>query len=256
MRLQRCHCKVIKPVDLYDACLTFREDVPFFLEETRGAKGPVLELMCGTGRVSIPLLETRVPLTCADTSEEMLDVLRDKLRVRGFDGPVMTLDELAQSPGKFALIITSLGEFTRLTGSDAQSGALKLISEKLDKRGAAICTLDNRYFRTRDARGGKKLLGKYPLRGCEGKVVAAWTREKYDAQSRILTTDYDFEQYRLPSVLETVAEYRVEERMIEPQEFEEMARQSGLKVNAVYGNFRRMAFDARRSRVAVFVLTA
>lgn len=242
-------------VDLHDACLTLKEDIPFFLEEASRVKGPVLELMCGTGRVSIPLLEAGVPLTCADTSEEMLAVVRDKLQVRGIDAPVMTLDELGYSSGKFALVITSLGEFTRLTKPEAQARALKLISDKLELRGVAICALDNPHFRTRDAKGGKKLLGKYPLSGGGGKVVAAWARETYDPQTRILTTDYNFEQYGMQSMLETIAEYRLEKLMIEPSEFRELAHNCGLKTSALFGNFRRMAFDSKRSRVAVFVLT-
>ena len=50
--------------DLYDSYVQTALDTPFFLGETRNVKGEVLELMAGTGRVSIPLLEQGVRLTC------------------------------------------------------------------------------------------------------------------------------------------------------------------------------------------------
>ena len=65
---------------LYDAYVHSDFDVAFFLEETRAAS-QVLELMSGTGRLSIPLLEAGVSLSCVDQSPEMLASLREKLAV-------------------------------------------------------------------------------------------------------------------------------------------------------------------------------
>ena len=69
--------------DVYDAFVSSQYDVPFFIEEAKKAGGEVLELMAGTGRLTIPLLEAGIPLTCLDFSAEMLAVLRDKLAARG-----------------------------------------------------------------------------------------------------------------------------------------------------------------------------
>jgi hypothetical protein len=44
--------------DLYDAFVTTDVDIPFFLEEARKAGGPILELMAGTGRLTIPLAQS------------------------------------------------------------------------------------------------------------------------------------------------------------------------------------------------------
>jgi hypothetical protein len=45
-------------------------------------QGPVLELIAGTGMVSIPLIEAGVDLTCEDSSQEMLAILDHELRSR------------------------------------------------------------------------------------------------------------------------------------------------------------------------------
>lgn len=49
-----------------------RKDVPFWTQIARLVKGRVLELGCGTGRVSLPLVRAGVKLVGVDRSEQML----------------------------------------------------------------------------------------------------------------------------------------------------------------------------------------
>jgi SAM-dependent methyltransferase len=57
-----------------------RRDVPFWLRMTGAVRGPVLELGCGTGRVTMPLAHEGVHVVGIDRSAEML--LRARRRVR------------------------------------------------------------------------------------------------------------------------------------------------------------------------------
>jgi len=49
-----------------------RRDVPFWLRMTAAVRGPVLELGCGTGRVTMPLAREGVHVVGVDRSAEML----------------------------------------------------------------------------------------------------------------------------------------------------------------------------------------
>ena len=54
--------------DIYDTYVPVDDDLDFFISETKKSPGEVLELMSGSGRVSIPLLKAGVKLTCVDIS--------------------------------------------------------------------------------------------------------------------------------------------------------------------------------------------
>lgn len=54
------------------------EDVAFFRRQAERFGGPVLELMCGSGRIAIPLAESALNITGVDLSKGMLDLARTK----------------------------------------------------------------------------------------------------------------------------------------------------------------------------------
>lgn len=54
-------------------------DVAFYLEQAAAGGGPVLEIGCGTGRLTIPLARAGVEVWAVDVSDAMLDQLRVKL---------------------------------------------------------------------------------------------------------------------------------------------------------------------------------
>lgn len=62
---------------------TTRVDLDFYVGLTRSAQPPVLELACGTGRVTIPIAQSGVPVTGVDSSREMLARARAKLDAEG-----------------------------------------------------------------------------------------------------------------------------------------------------------------------------
>jgi ubiquinone/menaquinone biosynthesis C-methylase UbiE len=57
-----------------------RRDLAYWTAFARQAGGPVLELGCGTGRVTAPLVRAGVSTTGVDRSEGMLDRARQRLR--------------------------------------------------------------------------------------------------------------------------------------------------------------------------------
>ena len=59
------------------------EDVEFYLERARRSGGPVVELGVGTGRLAIPIAADGIEVIGVDSSEEMLEVARERAALAG-----------------------------------------------------------------------------------------------------------------------------------------------------------------------------
>ena len=72
----------------YDRVARAVDDVPFYVDLARASatRGEhVLELACGTGRVTLPVAETGAPTTGLDNSVAMLAIAERKAEVAGLE---------------------------------------------------------------------------------------------------------------------------------------------------------------------------
>ena len=126
-----------------------REDVQFFVDEARAAKGPVLEVGCGTGRVLIPIARAGVSITGLDVSPAMLELCRAKLRagttVRCRRGWTCTQGDMTAFDlgKKFALVTIPFRPFQHLLTVDDQLACLTCIHRHLEDGGRLILDLFN-----------------------------------------------------------------------------------------------------------------
>ena len=120
-----------------------RDDIAFYLAKAKELGGPVLELGCGTGRVSIPLAEAGSEIWALDLSDQMLAQLRGKLeqlsapaiqRVHIVHGNMAGFD-LGR---KFDLIIVPFRAFQALSERAEQETCLECVKEHLSNRGQFI----------------------------------------------------------------------------------------------------------------------
>ena len=82
------------PPEVYD--LTYSDvvtDIPFHVAEARAAKGPVLEVCCGNGRVLIPMLEAGADADGLDLDPDMLADLEKKLVARSLKAGLHHADQ-------------------------------------------------------------------------------------------------------------------------------------------------------------------
>jgi len=106
-------------------------DAAFYLGLARQARGPVLELGCGSGRVLLPIARAGIPCTGLDASESMLEVLRRKnpppnLRlVRG------RMESFDLSPERFTLVFSAFRSFQHLETVEGQLACLSRVRRHL-----------------------------------------------------------------------------------------------------------------------------
>lgn len=92
---------------LYDLAIgAYNDDFEFYLGLARAAKGPILDLACGTGRILLPCLAAGLDIEGLDLSTAMLARLQQKAAARGLPARVAeaSMSDF-QLPRRFALIM-------------------------------------------------------------------------------------------------------------------------------------------------------
>lgn len=122
------------------------DDLPFYRELARRADGPILELMCGSGRLLVPLARAGYRITGVDISAGMLERARIHLEAAGLSGRVELLeaDVCVHVPaGPFKLAIIALNSFMHLTRTIDQLAVLERIHSALAPGGLLVLDLFN-----------------------------------------------------------------------------------------------------------------
>ncbi|MEB3279838.1 MAG: class I SAM-dependent methyltransferase [Lyngbya sp.] len=226
-----------KIAHLYDSYLRFTDDLPFFIQECQKTEGSVLELMCGTGRISIPLLEAGINLTCVDASPAMLGIFRKKLTEKGLNASVIqaNVTELKLS-SKFDLILLPFQSFHELKTKTEQRQFLDKIAELLKPNGRFICTLHNPEVRLKSISESATNYGPFPRVDGVGSVSLS-----VELNSELETGMVSGYQtiYELDEAQNKVAEHKlpVEFSLIKLDAFQEVLKLTGFGIEEVFGNY-------------------
>lgn len=235
--------------EIYDLYVTAEYDVFFFLSEIREAKGPIPELMAGTGRLSLPLIEAGAALTCVDNSQGMLDVLSWKLDQRGLRAEVHCMDVCRLDlPSRYELAILPFQAFMEIVAED-QRAALKSVFACLAPGGRFLCTLHNPAVRRAQVDGLLRVVGSFPADNGT-LVVSGFEQGGRPVVKRLQF----FELFGLDGRLLWKRLLPMEFAFVEKDAFEDMARSAGFRVAGLFGSYDRAPFNADRSPVMIWSL--
>lgn len=111
------------------------DDIPFYvaLAHEASSKGQaVLELGCGTGRVTIPMAQAGADVTGLDSAPAMLDIARAKAERAGVEIEWVEGDMAGFEIGaRFGLVVIPFRSFLHLTTDDEQKQCLASIHRHL-----------------------------------------------------------------------------------------------------------------------------
>lgn len=125
--------------EYYDLAYSDQLDADFYLREARNARGAVLEVACGTGRILLRLLSEGIDAMGIDTSEKMLAVLRRKAESMGVEPKALKADMLDFKMDKrFRLIMIPYRSFLHLKDDSERKKALLNFREHLEAGGRLI----------------------------------------------------------------------------------------------------------------------
>lgn len=244
----------------------FEDDLRFYEEVASGAGPDILEIGCGTGRLTVALARMGRSVTGVDASAAMLARCQARLsaepaavqrRVTLAHADARALGGVVPRPHSLALIpLNTLAHFTTL---DDRLVVLSQVRERLVPGGSLVLDVDLHgprrllelpghlwlddvwMIEPQDADRGAvqvaHLFTAFPLPGGDGLLVTHF----YDAQAADGTVRRTIA--RMPMALLTCGEVEL------------TLRQAGFAVEAVYGDFELTPYDTEAQR-AVFVAHA
>ena len=237
--------------DIYDFYVNVDFDIPFFMKETEGFSREILELMCGTGRVSIPLLELGRTMTCVDYSKGMLGSFAQKIQNKNYPVDLVEMDvtELDLKK-KFGMILLPFHSISEILTPELQRKALKSISSHLEKNGIFILTLQNPAVRLKMADGEKRVIGDFPV-GSNRRMVISYENQ-YNPSDQIVSGHQFYEIYDSANTLIEERVLEINFRPISDSELKEMIAGLELEITKTYGDYSHGKFDTETSNFMIY----
>lgn len=236
---------------VYDDYCVYAGDIAFFREWAGTVSGEILELMAGTGRVSLPLVQAGARLTCVDSSIAMLAVLEGKLEERGLHAQPLCAD-VVELPlrGEYRLVLLPFQGLTELTTPEDQLGALRSVSAVLADSGRFICTSHNPAVRLRTVDGAWHDVGTFQRP--DGGVLRLALRAGHDQRSD-LVVGVQRVAVTSPSGATSILEVGLRFSLVSLEQLTALAGQAGLRLLSVQGDYGGGRYDPASSPAIIAV---
>jgi SAM-dependent methyltransferase len=215
-----------------------RDDIPFYVglaREAAAAGQAVLELGCGTGRVTLPIAEAGVEIVGLDNSPAMLDVARAK--ARDARNPQWVQAGMAdfQLGQRFGLVIIPFRSFLLLLTVEEQKACLARVRDHLVDGGRlALNVFNPSILAIADWLGERS---ERWLRRSDAPGKERWTHREYRPASQELNeTRADVELSDAGAVIQRV-ERNLRLRWVYRYEMEHLLALAGFDVEALSGWF-------------------
>jgi ubiquinone/menaquinone biosynthesis C-methylase UbiE len=217
---------------LYDAEYGhYTKDYDLFLNLK--SQGAVLDLACGTGRLTIPFAQNGFWVIGLDASQSMLDLARQKtsdLPIQWVQGDVRAF----HFDQKFDLIVMAGNAFQALLTKEDQLQMLKCVKEHLKPEGTFA-------FNTRNPSESELKTTEdfewwHDFQDATGETVQVFGKQNYDALENIVT----YTTKRIWPNHETLC--KIQLRFTSYRELASLLEGAGFLITQVYGDFEKQLF--------------
>ncbi len=243
----------IGTAELYDHVGPYRTrgDVEFYVDMAKQAKGRVLEIGCGTGRVLIPTAEAGIDITGLDNSQSMLNILRQNLS----QAPKQVQDSVHLEVGdmrsfdlgeQFDLITIPFRPFQHMMTVDDQMACLRTVRKHLKPNGKFVFDVFNPSI--------PGLADPSTLAGAQAEPeVTMPDGRRFIRTHRFVKRDYinqinDLELVHdivAPDGTHTQAVFAFQMRYIFRFELEHLLIRCGFRIESLYSGFDKLAYGER-----------
>ncbi len=227
--------------EVYDLVL---KDIPygldFYVGLAREAKGPVLDVACGTGRILLPCLQAGVDIEGLDLFDAMLNTLRTKAASLNLSPRLHRADMSKFSLSRpYRLIMIPFNAFIHNMSQEAQISCLTCCREHLLPGGNLVF---DTFFPSLEIVGAPQntrvLEGELP-HPVTGLPMRMYDTRTFDRVAQVQHSLNEIELLAADGSVQTVHRSEVSSRYLYHHEMELLLRVAGYARWEIYGDFDR-----------------
>lgn len=237
----------------YDADMgDYADDMPFYRELARRSDGPILDAMCGTGRVIVALARAGFQTVGLDIAPEMLRLVEQKIAAQNLGARLRVVQGDVRSfalPERFGLVLVPLNSFMHLETVEHQLQALQALRRHLAPGGTLVLDLFNPDPRELLADQGV-LIHERTFATADGRPVQKFVLRRTDIAEQRQMVEFIYDELaedgrvlrrRMPFVMRWL--YRFEA--------EHLLRLAGLRVTAIYGDYELEPYGSESPQLLI-----
>ncbi len=220
--------------DLFEGAFATGDFLDFYVRQIERCGEPVLELCCGSGRLTIPLAEKGFAIKGLDISDEMLSLAREKAENRQIELDLvkgdMTDFDLKK---KFKFIFIPAQSLTHLDEISAVEKCFACVREHLADDGRFLIELLNPSLELLLAKPDQAY-----LRAVIGNTYIG-SKSAYDKATQINRVELIFQE--LNGKPDQILTFKMREFF--PQEIDALLKYNGFKIEHKYGDYLENQFN-------------
>ncbi len=244
----------------YDICDGRPEkaiDVDFYVTMIQPTEN-VLEIGCGTGRVSIPLAERGNRVTGIDLSEPMLNQFREKIADVPSVASRLSLHQLDMRNldlgQTFDVIIFPFRVFQALTCDEDRRRCLGSVKRHMHENSRVILTLFKPSKSVWENWGTKDFLDLEHSDEATGLTLKRYQSQLWhDPEKQIFSVEFRYEVYQCDVHQETTTD-TLELGYLYPDQCRVLFADCGLVIEEAFGSYDRQPLTAEEQKEQIYVL--
>ncbi len=212
-----------------------QREIAFYLNYAREAAGPVLEPMCGTGRILLPLLEAGIPIEGFDASTEMLAALKTKYAAKSQGEPPVWQQYVQDfsSEKRYALIFIPFGSWGLILDPQHRLDGLRALYDHLAPGGKLVMEID---MEASELEPKVNPLDKAHTRA-DGSIIALRLLSAYDLSSQRYSVQCAYIDFDANMRVRSTERELLEQHLFRPGEMEQVFSEVGFSVVKRYTSY-------------------
>jgi len=222
----------------YDMQNRHLDDLHFYLKQIKNYGEPVLELACGTGRLTIPIAEQGFNITGLDISGKMLNRARIKANKKGLKLDLVKADcRNFNLRKKFNYIFIPFNSIAHLHDLESIESCFSSVKKHLSPDGRFVVDMFNPILSILSRDPSKCYpVTEYPDPDKKGTVVIT-ENNIYDSVNQINRIKW---YYKINNKEEYIEELNM--RIFYPQELNALLHYNGFIIESRFGNYNMEPF--------------